>query len=475
MRAKYFILGAGFAIVGLLIVGGIFAIRAHADGQDSGATGSPSNPQPQPGPTAGSDVDPASIGYTVLASAGNGRVIFAQKTDATDAQPAIIAALHDLTRILDGKPSVRGAFADAQEHHRGGATFTGNLQGHAVQGTIMYGIGDKGAAVTVMYDRTDAPASEWTALAGALPVDQKMQTQSIGNGAGTIDIPDGWKITSSNNVGTVIIEGPQKQNVCLGVGVEVVTPDSTGAQIQNQLAASGQLTPATRMLVAPFTGPADALKNLSPQFSDLSQSQGGPAVSLGDILKTEAVQAQLPGGQAARLYYKTTESLNGQDHPKRTWAQIECYPVANGTWGFYCSYVSGPDESFDKDLPTMLAIANSWKLNDAVVAAHTQQNINASNQRFAAFEQSMKEKDQAFDSYLKSEQNNELIQERSNADFDEVIRGYRTVYDTETGDRGSADLGNVNEIVDKLNEGDPGRYVQIPLRDEEFPLPGPNP
>ncbi len=61
------------------------------------------------------------------------------------------------------------------------------------------------------------------------------------------------------------------------------------------------------------------------------------------------------------------------------------------------------------------------------------------------------------------------ITERSNADFDEVIRGYRTVYDTETGDRASADLGNVNEIVNALNERDPGRYGN-PLRDEEFPL-----
>ena len=122
----------------------------------------------------------------------------------------------------------------------------------------------------------------------------------------------------------------------------------------------------------------------------------------------------------------------------------------------------------------MLAIAKSWKLNDAVVQEHTQQNINASNQRFEAFEHSMKDKQDAFDSYLKSVQHNELIQERSNADFDEVIRGYRTVYDTESGNRSSADLGNVNEIVNSLNERDPGRYIQIPLRDEEFPLPGPN-
>jgi len=43
------------------------------------------------------------------------------------------------------------------------------------------------------------------------------------------------------------------------------------------------------------------------------------------------------------------------------------------------------------------------------------------------------------------------------------------VLDTETGNRTSVDLGNVDRIVDKLNEGDPGRYKQIPLRDEMYP------
>jgi hypothetical protein len=47
--------------------------------------------------------------------------------------------------------------------------------------------------------------------------------------------------------------------------------------------------------------------------------------------------------------------------------------------------------------------------------------------------------------------------------FDETIRGWREVEDTTTGERKSVDLGNVDQIVDKLNEADPGRYKQIPL------------
>ena len=173
MRAKYFIIGAASSFVLLLIVGGIFAIRAEPGSQEIGSA--PSN-SPAPSPLAAApqtssnspapvnaifanDVDPAAAGYTVLASADSGSTIFAQKPDATTVQAAIIAALHDLTHILDSKPTVQGAFADAQQQHRGGATFTGKLKGLAIKGNIMCGIGDKGAAITVVYDRAEAGAS----------------------------------------------------------------------------------------------------------------------------------------------------------------------------------------------------------------------------------------------------------------------------------------------------------------------------
>ena len=330
MRIKYIIAGSACTFILLLIVGAIFAIKAHVDGEDAAfapaststqtpiaqapnplAADSPaSNPlaanpatsiaTPQSNTGSGNDIDPATTGYTVLASANAGRTIFAQKTDATTAQAAIVATLRDLTRILDSKPAVQGAFADAQQQRRGGATFTGTLNGHFVKGTIFCGVGDKGAAVTIIYDRADAPASDWATLTAALPLDLKMREQSIGDGAGTISVPADWKISNSSNIGSVVIQGPAKQIVSLGIGMEVVTPDSMGAATQRQLANMGQLTPATRMLVAPLTGPVDALKNLMPQLSDMSQSRGGPSISLDKVIQSDAVTAQLPGGQAAR-------------------------------------------------------------------------------------------------------------------------------------------------------------------------------
>jgi hypothetical protein len=45
------------------------------------------------------------------------------------------------------------------------------------------------------------------------------------------------------------------------------------------------------------------------------------------------------------------------------------------------------------------------------------------------------------------------------------------IADTQTGVKGSVDLGNVDKIVDDLNQREPGRYRQIPLRDEADPVP----
>ncbi len=361
MNLKYLIIGIPGVFITLLIVGTIFAIKA-ANTTDSSPTPaavtdstptpaltptpapapspspqpspSPAPPEPStsrlrppppppcpgasipvPAPPPVSNVNPTTLGYTSLASTETGATIFTQKSNATTPQAAILAALRDLSKVLDAKPAVQGAFADTQSQRRGGATFVGSINDHPVKGSIIVGIGDKGATITILYDQPDAPQADWAKLAAALPIDTQMHQQSIGDGAGVIGVPPDWKITSTSNLGSVSLRGPADQSIGLGLDVEVITPDSTGAAAQTQLAAQGMLTPATRMLVAPFTGPEQALKNLSPQISEMSQAHGGPGSRLDLILQSIPVQAQLPSGQAARINYKFTQIQNGQGNP----------------------------------------------------------------------------------------------------------------------------------------------------------------
>ena len=138
---------------------------------------------------------------------------------------------------------------------------------------------------------------------------------------------------------------------------------------------------------------------------------------------------------------------------------------------FYATELLAPAESYDRDLPVMMAMAKSMKTNDRVIQEKTRQNINAQQQNFAAMQQAHREQMDAFDRQNKAWEQRQTSQSRNNADFDEVIRGYRTVEDTQTGERTSVKLGDAHDIVDTLNEHDPGHYKEIPLRDEMYPLP----
>ena len=228
--------------------------------------------------------------------------------------------------------------------------------------------------------------------------------------------------------------------------------------------------PPLGLMVAPFTGPVEALTNLMPQISAASQKRGGPALRLDKILKQEPAQAMLQGGRAALVTYDVTRTQDGVAKQFRSTAQMEVDPVSNESFMVYATEGAAPIETFERDLPTMVAIATSWRTNDRVVQAKTAQAINDQNQRFAAQQKAHQEQVAAFDRYNRAWEHRQLTQSRSNADFDEVIRGYRTVEDTRTGNKSNVDLGNVHDIVNKLNEGDPGRYKEIPLRDEMYPV-----
>jgi hypothetical protein len=396
-------------------------------------------------------------GYDLLASVGSGRALFAQKTAIPSAKEGVLAALRELKNIFDEKPAISGAFGDATDKQCQ-TSFTTKLKGQAIKGTVLCGVGEKGAAISVVYDHADAPASEWADLIAALPTATKWVTHPLPGGSGTIQLPADWKITQSTQLGSVIANGPSGQTVGLGIGAEVVDPRSF---IAAQVRANGS------MLVAPFSDPVTALKNLVPQLSSMSQRAGGPAIQLNRIITNSPASAQIPGGQAAWITSSLTKGSGPKAIVEREIALLECYPVGPMAWGFYTSYASGPEVSFDRDLPTMLQIAQSWKLNDQAVMSNSRQMIDAQNRSFAAFQDSMKAKNEAFDRYMQSTRNAERVRERSNANFDEIIRGYRTVADTQTGYRKDVDLGYSKQIVDKLNEKEGyNRYKEIPLRDQ---------
>ena len=139
--------------------------------------------------------------------------LFAEKPDATSVTGALESTLPDLAKYFDGRPTIKGAYEDSKTHESGGALFTAVLAGQPMKGVISAKLGDKGAAVTVIYCRIDAPPAEWTKLttappaAGSAPVPapttaptdvakvlgDNAQVYQFPDGTGSITLADGWK------------------------------------------------------------------------------------------------------------------------------------------------------------------------------------------------------------------------------------------------------------------------------------------
>jgi hypothetical protein len=253
------------------------------------------------------------------------------------------------------------------------------------------------------------------------------------------------------------------------------------------------------MLVAPFSDPRQALKDLNPQLSRLSQSQGGPALHLERIISYEDVDSPVPGGHAGFISVASTREQNGVTTNYRAVQTLQMTMPGPGTWVLTVTGINGPEASFDQDAPVMAAMLNSLVTNDEVVqqrleqmnqqtmqqirdrgaaaaevlkAGHDKFQLEQA-QRFATFQKQHAEQQAGYDIHNHQWEADELRKQRSAADFIETIKGTRTVYDRQTGESATANLYYVDGVVDSLNQAalDPDRFVQIPLRDELHPLP----
>ncbi len=396
-------------------------------------------------------------GYTLLAAQGVGRTFFVFKPGTRSAREAVLGALRDLKSAFGDKPVVSGTFGDTGDK-RCHSSFTVRLKDQAFKGFAAAGTANKGAAVTIVCAAADASPAQVAALMSALPVPARWDSHQLPAGSGAIMIPAEWKITQSTPLGTVMVSGPSNQVVGLGVGAEVVDPSSN---LATQPQRSGT------MLVASFSDPVTALKTLVPQLSEISQRQGGPAIKLERIISASPAPTEVPNGQAAWLTSSYLKGSGGTAYLVREVALLECYPVSAQGWGFYTSFISGPESSFERDVPIMVQIAHSWRLNESVVMDNARQMVQTQNRTFAALQESLKEYSQVIDSYMTSLRNTQQVRDKCNADFDEVVRGYRMVEDVLMGNRKDMALTYSRDIVEKLNQREGiMRYKEVTLREQ---------
>jgi hypothetical protein len=399
---------------------------------------------------------------------------------------ALQATLPELAHYFDGRPKIVRGYQDTRDPNHGGVSFTASLQGQAVNGLVACKLSAGGSAITVLYCKAGATAADWAKLKGTqspaagggtapTPSAAALHEYDFPDGTGSIMLADGWTTPARSCNGMVVITGPANQMIVMGFVVNVVTPDSMAIRRNQQFNANAQRMGGRPRplgaLIAPFGDPVEVWKVLAPQLSQQNQGDGGIAFVLDNVKEIRKAKALSARGTSVFANYGMTTSANGQQLHRLVLAQLEVNPVTNDSFKFGLLTLASPDATYKQDLPTMLAITNSLKENAAVFAQQTRATIDGMNQRFAAQQAAQRKVEAANDEHNQDVERNQLITERSNANEDEIIRGDRTVVDTTTGEKTSVDLGNVDQVVDNLNAGDPGRYKEIPLRDEVYPMP----
>jgi hypothetical protein len=126
-------------------------------------------------------------------------------------------------------------------------------------------------------------------------------------------------------------------------------------------------------------------------------------------------------------------------------------PMADGTWLYYESSVASPVETFAQNLPVLMRI---------VASARTSWHV-----QMGRLEDAMAKLREAGEIWRQTTQTRQRSIERSHADWTEAFRGTRIIRDTHTGNQADVDLGYARDVVRKLNELEPGRYREVPLRE----------
>jgi hypothetical protein len=263
--------------------------------------------------------------------------------------------------------------------------------------------------------------------------------QNFPDGSGRIQLPPGWKLDSYK--GWVMGAGPEG-TINLGMSF----PVSTDPSIK-------QFHPTA--LVAPYSDPVTAFVQVMPQVVVmLAAASGQPAAALGDIRVVESAPVESFAGSTAAMLHAEYRVAPPGEAPRDA-ADISLViiaPTGAGQWMFYSSSVGCPRDQFARNLPVLMAVWKSYQVAGWV-----------SQERMAKAMQSLREANQILEDTMAARRRS---QDRTFADWDEYIRGYRTVLDTVTGDRFEVDLGNSTEVVRRLNEAEgTERYREIPLRD----------
>jgi hypothetical protein len=191
------------------------------------------------------------------------------------------------------------------------------------------------------------------------------------DGTGQIGIAPGWNAVRLGE-GCAVVARPDGAHVTLGAGMYLLDPNGSTYQMYRRMYANTGMAPPAGLVVPYTADPAQAFVAVNRAIA----AQTGKPDPQTHVESSKPLPA-IPGGAAA--YIDATAVVNGK--PTRIRGNVfVLQPSADGGWSITVNVASAPEATFHDDEPVLLAMFNSYVLdNDA-----RQKQIAASQAAFTA-------------------------------------------------------------------------------------------
>ena len=370
---------------------------------------------------------------------GSGRVVFVKFSGGSrSASAAMRDFISQMNGYFDAPPHFVGAVGDPQDRVVQ-AMWASSLNNQPIRGVATVVIGQSDATFAMMFDRPQTFAASYSRLAQALTPQMPKSSggnggevstanwtrQTMGDRTAAATLPPGWHMTDCVN-GAMDIVGPNKQVMALGLAFPIFSIQMPGSK------------PGS---VAPFMDPVHAIMFYETGMNTIKMQQT-PNSWYGKLIETTPVQN--PGGQGI---YALQESNNEAGHRKGLILMMTSQ-MTSEEWLLYTSYAVSDASTFSQDLPVMMKIWASWKVDDRVYQQRMQQALATMKETSSILQSTIDNQMHAYDN--------------TNYAMDMVIRGNWPVENTETGAREEFSQ-NTADALEKAcqDKGLPCRQVPI--------------
>jgi hypothetical protein len=387
-------------------------------------------------------------GYQFFSGAPHvsGGLLLARLQRAGNAVQTLNDALRDTARFFDRRPVVVAGVADARGQEAE-AAFRASKGNVPLVGAAFAVIEGGTATVVLAFDTFNTfPQSyprllQIAGLSGGSsspcpPPGRNWRTVTYFDGSGQMTLPEGWQLTAAHQ-GMARAEGPHG----------IVESGITFSAISRAGAAQrAQFGLPTLVLVV---DPTDLSSALIGVWTAVVRQGVIPPFRIRRVIETLPVPSQgtIPM-QAGFVHYE----IEHEGTVKRVLALVHMAALdADGQWVYFESHVIAPLSCFGQNLPTLFQIWTSAQVSPQ----EFQRRLDAA----------MTSLHEAHEMHWQGMRNRSKLEDDMRAAWRQQHIGISVIEDTITGTQRPVDHGHSTELVNKLNEQEPGRYREIPLHE----------